>query len=211
MIALYFSPGSASLCVHWMLLELGRPFELRRVDLAAGEQRSPDYLGLNPAGVVPTLVMDGEAFVESSALLLMLADRHPDAGLLPPTGTSGRARAYQWTVLMANALQPAFRHWFYPNEAAGDASADAAKAHAQARIEAFFGRVDAHLAARGPYLLGERLSAPDFFLAMLCRWSRNMPEPATEWPALRRFVDRMRARPSFKALCDAEALTEWLA
>lgn len=208
---LYYSPGAASLCVHWLLLEIGRPPELRRVDLGAGQQRSAEYLRLNPAGVVPTLVLDGEPFVESGALLLMLADRYPDAGLLPPTGSPGRQRAYQWLVLMANGLQPPFRHWFYPQEAAGENCAEAAKAQAGQRIEAFFGRVDAHLAAQGPYLLGERVSAVDFFLAMLCRWSRNMPRPATEWPALRRFVDLMRSRPSFKALCEAEGLTEWLA
>lgn len=208
---LYYSPGSASFCVHWLLLEVGKPPELRRVDLSAGEQRSADYLRLNPAGVVPTLVLDGEPFVESGALLLMLADRYPEAGLLPPTGTAARNRAYQWMLLMANGLQPPFRLWFYPQEAAGEAAQDAAKAMARQRIEAFFGRVDAHLAANGPCLLGDRLSAPDFFLAMLCRWSRNMPKPATTWPALAAFVDRMRARPSFKALCEREGLTEWLA
>lgn len=208
---LYFSPGAASLCIHWLLLDIGRPPELRRVDLSAGDQRRADYLQLNPAGVVPTLVLDGEPFVESGALLLMLAERYPDAGLLPPSGSLARARAYQWLLLMANGLQPPFRFWFYPHEAAGEASAEAAKATAGARIEAFFDRVDAHLAAQGPYLLGERLSAPDFFLAMLCRWSRNMPKPATQWPALRRFIDLMRARPSFKALCEREGLTDWLA
>jgi glutathione S-transferase len=208
---LYFSPGSASLCVHWLLIEIGQPHELRRVDLTAGEQRSPDYLKLNPAGVVPTLVLDGVAYNESGAMLLMLAERYPEAGLLPPTGTAARNAAYQWIVLMANGLQPPFRAWFYPHEPAGEAAQDAAKAAARARIEAFYDRVDAHLAAHGPYLLGERLSAPDFFLAMLCRWSRNMPKPATQWPALRAFIDRMRARPSFTALCEREGLTEWLA
>lgn len=211
MDVLYFSPGSASLCVHWLLIEIGQPHELRRVDLAAGEQRSPEYLKLNPAGVVPTLVLDGEAFNESGALVLMLADRYPEAGLMPPPGTAARQRAYQWLVLMANGLQPPFRTWFYPHEPAGEASKEAAKAMAGERIDAFFSRVDAHLAAQGPYLLGERVSAPDFFLAMLCRWSRNMPKPATEWPALRGFIDRMRARPSFTTLCEREALTEWLA
>lgn len=207
---LYFSPGTASLCVHWLLLDIGRPPELRRVDLATGEQRSAEYLALNPAGVVPTLVLDGQAFNESGALVLMLADRYPDAGLLPPTGTAARNAAYQWMVLMANGLQPPFRAWFYPHEPAGEPAQEAAKAAARVRIEAFFDRVDAQLAAQGPYLLGERLSAPDFFLAMLCRWSRNMPKPATQWPALRAFVDRMRARPSFAQLCEREGLTDWL-
>ncbi|GAB3727732.1 glutathione S-transferase family protein [Silanimonas algicola] len=211
MDVLYYSPGSASLCVHWLLIEIGRPHELRRVDLAAGEQRSDGYRRLNPAGVVPTLVLDGEVFNESGAMVLMLADRYPDAGLMPSTGTASRQRAYQWLLLMANGLQPPFRTWFYPHEPAGEGAKDAAKDVARQRIEAFFDRVEAHLAAHGPYLLGERVSAPDFFLAMLCRWSRNMPKPATEWPALRGFIDRMRARPSFKLLCEREALTEWLA
>jgi glutathione S-transferase len=111
-----------------MLLDMGRPPRLKRVDLAAGEQRLPAYLALNPAGMVPTLIMDGEPWVESSALLLMLADRHPGADLLPPVGSARRQLAYQWTLLMANGLQPAFRFWFYPQEAAGDSAAVEAKA-----------------------------------------------------------------------------------
>ncbi len=207
---LHYSPGAASLCVHWMLLDMGRPPRLKRVDLAAGEQRLPAYLALNPAGMVPTLIMDGEPWVESSALLLMLADRHPGADLLPPVGSARRQLAYQWTLLMANGLQPAFRFWFYPQEAAGDSAAVEAKALATQRIEGFFARIDAHLTQTGPYLLGEKISAPDFFLAMLCRWSRNMPRPSTEWPALGRFVTLMRSRPSFRAVCEAEGLTDWL-
>lgn len=211
MDTLYFAPGAASFCVHWALLDIGHPPELRRVDLGAGEQRSPAYLALNPAGVVPTLVLDGVPYAESGALLLILADRYPGSGLLPPEGTAQRRKALEWLVLMANGLQPPFRTWFYPHEPAGESAKDAAKAMARQRIEAFFDRVDAHLAAQGPYLCGDHPCATDFFLAMLCRWSRNMPKPATEWPALKRFIDRMRARPSFAAVCAAEGLTEWLA
>lgn len=111
---------------------------------------------------------------------------------------------------MANTLQPAFRFWFYPHEAAGEAAAAEAKALATQRIENQFSRINEHLTQHGPYLLGEKISAPDFFLAMLCRWSRNMPRPATEWPALARFVTLMRSRPSFAAVCEAEGLTDWL-
>jgi len=56
---LYYSPGAASLAVHWMLIEIGVPFELRLVDIDAGAQREPDYLRLNPSGRVPTLVIEG--------------------------------------------------------------------------------------------------------------------------------------------------------
>ena len=210
MPTLHFAPGAASFCVHWALRELGVAFELRRVDLAAGEQRSPAYLALNPAGVVPTLVMDdGEVLVESGAILIALAERHPDGALLPPPGTPERARAIEWLLQMINVLQPAFRIWYYPHEAAGPDAGGGAKAEAEARIGRYFDRVDAHLAATGPFLLGERLTVADLMLVMLCRWSRNLPKPATEWPALNGFIGRMRARPAFSAVCDAEGLTEW--
>jgi glutathione S-transferase len=209
MHTLYYAPGAVSLVVHWLLIELDLPHELRRLDLQAGEQKRPEYLALNPSGVVPTLVVDGEALGEAAALVLHLADAHPAAGLAPPPGSLERARYYQWVLYLANTLQPAFRSWWYPTEPAGEANAEAVKAAVTPRIEDIWQRIDAHLAANGPWLLGERLSAVDFYLTMLMRWSRNMPRPATGWPALRALAERMKARPSFRRLYEAEGLTEW--
>jgi glutathione S-transferase len=90
---LFYAPGTASLAVHWLLIELGVEFRAKRLNLEAGEQRSPSYLQLNPAGRVPTLVVDGQAYTESAALLMLLAERHPEAKLAPPT------RAVQCSIL----------------------------------------------------------------------------------------------------------------
>ena len=79
----------------------------------------------------------------------------------------------------------------------------------QRKIEGAWDRLDAHLAARGPYLLGREFSGADLLLTMLMRWSRKMPRPATEWPALKALADRVRARPSWKRLYEIEGLTEW--
>jgi glutathione S-transferase len=68
--------------------------------------------------------------------------------------------------------------------------------------------LDAHLSSRD-YLLGAQISAVDLLATMLMRWSRNMPKPATAWPALERYVQRMRSRPSFAELYAREGLTEW--
>jgi glutathione S-transferase len=106
-------------------------------------------------------------------------------------------------------MQPAFRAWFYPSEPAGESHVDAAKAQARGRIEAGWERVDRHLAAHGPYLLGDAVSTPDFMLTMLMRWSRNMPRTANAWPALDRLAAAMKARPSFKELYAREGLTDW--
>lgn len=104
---------------------------------------------------------------------------------------------------------PLFRQWWYPHEPAGEASAEAVRAHAAPRIEAAWQRLDAHLAASGPYLLGAAPSAADVYLVMLMRWARNMPKPATEWPHLAALAARLKARPSFRTLYEREGLTEW--
>ena len=209
MLTLYFSPGAASLCVHQLLIELGVEHKLERVDMEAKQQKSPEYLKLNPGGVVPTLVVDGEAMVESGAMLMWLAEQDPQSRFVPCEGHRSRRDYLQWFLLLATGLQPPFRDWFYAHEAAGETAASTVKERARTRIEAMFDRVDAHLAVNGPYICGAQLTAVDFFLFMLMRWSRNMPKPAGEWPYCAMFIASMKARPSFKTLYAREGLTEW--
>ena len=206
---LYFSPGSASLVVHWVLLELDLEHELIRLNLAAGEHKRPEYLKLNPAGVVPTLVHDGAAITEAAAIVMHLAEQKSALTLVPPAGSIERARYYQWFCFCTNTLQPAFRTWFYPAEAAGEAASEAAKATVRGKIEAAWAQVEAHLADGRAYLLGEQITAVDFMLTMLMRWSRNMPAPAHSLPNIAAYVARMKSRPSFKRLYEREELTEW--
>lgn len=206
---LYYAPGAASLVVHWLLLEVQAPHTLVLVDTAAGVQKQPDYLALNPNGVVPTLVIDGVPHHEAAALSMVLADTYPGADLAPSPADPQRIAYTQWMFNLANMVQPLFRQWWYPHEPAGDAHADTVRACVQPRIEAQWQRIDANLAAHGPYLLGDRLTAADFYLAMLMRWSRNMPRPATEWPHLAALAARLKARPSFAQLYAREGLTEW--
>jgi glutathione S-transferase len=211
MYTLYYSPGTASLCVHLALLEIGAPYRLELVDFEHGAQRSPAYLKLNPQGVVPTLLIDGEPYGESAALLMMLADRHPQARLAPPPGDPRRNQWYQWLVYQSTVLGATYRCWFYPPDLGAAEHPLTVRAAIQARIEAVWARLDAQLAARGPYLLGEQLSMADLQLLMYLRWSRNMPRPALEWPALRRCAALLRARASWQRLCDLEGLSEWRA
>jgi glutathione S-transferase len=206
---LYYAPGAASLAVHWLLIELGVPFEARRLDLEAQEHKRPEYLALNPNGVVPTLLIDGKPVYESAALISLLAERHAEAKLSPAVGTAERTTYLQWMFHLSNTLQPAFRTWFYPEGAAGVANVDAARGEARPRIEAAWDRIESHLSSAGPMMCGERLSAVDFFATMLMRWSRNMPRPATSWPTIASYVARMKSRPTFRELYAREGLTEW--
>jgi glutathione S-transferase len=209
MYTLYWSPGTASLCVHWMLIELGEPHELVQVDIEAGEHRKPEYLKLNPSGVVPTLIVDGVPLGEAAALCMILAERHPEAGFAPAIGHPQRAAYQSWMFFLSNTLQTAYHNWFYPDQPAGQAAVESVKAAARRRIEASLERVDRQIANSGSYLLGDRAGAADFVTTMLMRWARNMPKPATEWPAIADYVKRMKSRPSFKVLYEREGLTEW--
>jgi glutathione S-transferase len=209
MYTLYYSPGAASLAVHWMLIELGVPHELKKVDMEAGEHRRPEYLKLNPSGFVPAMIVDGTPLYESAALLMLLAERHPQAGIAPPVGSAQRGAYVTWMFHLSNTLQPAFKDWFYPERPAGADAVEGAKASARARIEECWDRVETQIRSGGPYLVGDRVGAADFLATMLMRWSRNMPKPATEWPTLANYVARMKARPSFKTLYAREGLTEW--
>ena len=208
-LKLYYSPGSASLVVHWLLIELNLPHTLHALDLSKAEHKNADYLKLNPAGVVPTLTIDGKPITEAAAICLHLADSFKGSRLAPVPGTVERARYYQWMFFCANTLQPAYRAWFYPAEVAGEANADAAKAVAGDKIEAAWQHVEAHLALNGPYLLGAQMTTVDFMLTMLMRWSRNMPKPAHTSAALAAYAARMKALPSFVELYAREGLTEW--
>lgn len=206
MYTLYYSPGTASMVVHLALLEIGAPHRLELVDFDAQAQRSPDYLKLNPRGVVPTLLIDGRALSESAALLMVLAERHPESKLAPAPGTPARDGWHQWIVYLSNTLMSTYRFWFYPDEL-GDTPA--VRAALQRKIEGVWDVLEAHLAQAGPYLLGAEFSGADLLLTMLLRWSRNMPRPATEWPALKRLADLVRARPSWQQMSAIEQLSGW--
>jgi glutathione S-transferase len=206
---LYYSPGTASMVVHLALLETGAPHRLEKVDFDKDAQHSAEYLRLNPRGQVPTLVIDGKPYFESAALLMILAERHPEARLAPPPGSALRAEWYQWLAFLATSLGSAYRQWFYPPDLGSTEHPPAVREALRGKIESAWALVDAHLAANGPYMLGAEFSGVDLLALMYARWSRNMPRPATEWPALRRFVDLMRARPSWARLYEVEGLTDW--
>ena len=208
-VVMYGSQSTASLVVHWLLIELGIEHELRQLDFDRREQKSPEYLALNPVGRVPTLVIDGQVLTESAAIAMHLADLHPQAGLAPAPGTPARGDYYRWMCFCVYTLMPAYRAWFYPDEPAGEADIAVVKERARAQLEAAWQQMADHLATQGPYVLGDPLSAVDFVLTMLMRWSRNMPRPTDSWPSLHAHAQRMKARPSFAEVYRREGISDW--
>ncbi|MFM0222585.1 glutathione S-transferase family protein [Paraburkholderia dipogonis] len=206
---LYYSPGAASMAVHWMLIELGIAFDAQLIDIDAGQQHDPAYLRLNPSGRVPTLLIDGAPRHESAALLMLLAERHPDAALAPAPNAVDRAAWLEMMVYLANTILPAMRDWFYADSDGDPAGAEAVRALACRRLDGAWDKLDAHLGESHDYLIGDKLSTADFMAVMLMRWTRNMPRPALGWPNLARYIRKLRALPSFIELNAREGLTEW--
>lgn len=210
MYTLYYAPGAASLAVHWMLIEIGAPFETVALDFEKKDQKRPDFLKLNPAGMVPTLVDNGEVFTEVAAILTWLAERHQKAGFSVAPDDPRRRLYLQHMFHLANTLQPAFRLWFYPDEGAGAENAEATQKFAREKIEAVWTRYDALFADARPFLLGDEMTAADFLLTMLARWSRNMPKPATKWLHLSAYIARMKNRAALREVHRREGLTDWI-
>jgi glutathione S-transferase len=212
MIDLYYFPGNASFAPHVVLRELGVPFTLRLVDRAGGELQQQAFLQLNPNGVIPVLVDGSLVLYESAAICLHLADTHPQAELLPPLGTPERAQAYKWLMWLTNTLQTALNDYFHSERKVDAGNSEGAlqvKTHAQARVGDLLTQVDAHLAGHGlPWFLGERFSAIDPFMFMLCRWTRGFShQPARDYPNIAPYLARMLARPAVQQAFEAEGLS----
>ncbi len=96
---LYFSPQpTRSARARWAFLEAGIQFEPHVVDVFKGEQRTDEYLKVNPLGVVPAAKFDGMPITESSAIALIAATERPQSKLLPEQGSAAWRAALQWVV-----------------------------------------------------------------------------------------------------------------
>ena len=105
MLKLHYHPGNASLTPHMLLEELGVPFQLELVDRAKAAHKSPEYLKLNPNGLIPVLVDGDLVLYETAAICLHLADTHPQAKLAPPLATPERAHFYKRLIWLTNTMQ----------------------------------------------------------------------------------------------------------
>lgn len=212
MITLHYAPSNASMAPHILLQELGVPFKLQRVDREHNAHKSPEFLKLNPNGLIPVLT-DGELVLyETAAICLHLVDTHPEMDLAPALGTAARAHFYKWLVWLTNTLQPMLIHYYYPDRMvdAGNAEGVAqVKRHAEARAVELLQQLEAQLQSQGgPWLLGERYSACDPYAFMLCRWTRNFAKPARSLPALGAYLNRMLERPALQRAIATEQLPQ---
>ncbi|MFZ4289317.1 glutathione S-transferase family protein [Variovorax sp. HJSM1_2] len=207
---LHYYPSNASMAPHILLEEIGQPFRLIKVDRTRDAHKTPDYLKLNPNGLIPVLV-DGELVLyESAAICLHLADKYPMAELAPGLGTPERAHFYKWLIWMTNTLQATLLLYFYPERWASPdqiQGATALKARAEAKAGSLLAHLEAELARHGgPWLLGAQYTALDAYALMLCRWTRDFGCPARSLPYLGEYLSRLLERPAVQRVFAREEL-----
>jgi glutathione S-transferase len=223
---LFFHSGSASMIPHWILIELahvhGIEYDTEYVSFSAKNQKSDQYLALNPKGVVPTLIVHGqdgakETITESAATAMLLAARHPEAHLAPADVQSFQYAKYLETMIfLASTVLPSMRDWFYAEKDSGSndsASIETIKTMARKRIGAAWNILETQLEGR-PYLVENFVdgipqpTAADYTFVILARWSRNFDEHALKWKNLKGLVERMVARESWARFMEQERLSD---
>lgn len=196
---LYFAPGACSLSPHIVLRELGLPFDLVRVDLAAKKTADgADYRTINPKGYVPALQTDdGDVLAEGPALVQYLADRKPEAGLAPANGTFARYQLQERLNYISAEIHKSFSALFNP------AMPEAAKEIFIDKLKLRFGEIEKLLAGQD-FLGGAHFTIADAYLYTVLRWAPRFNLDLHQWPALARFFARVDTRPAVRSALAAE-------
>ncbi|WDE08711.1 glutathione S-transferase [Thalassomonas viridans] len=207
MYHLYYYPLNASMAPHFILEELKANFELITLDRKSNAQKSSDYLALNPAGRIPTLIDEGRPIFESPAICIHLAETNPAAQLIPEIGDPNRALFFQWMMYLTNTVQAELMVYFYPNKHTTDEKniEGIVKAQEQ-RVTEMFELLDRELEGRD-FLIGETVSACDFFLFMLAVWADEFEKPPLAFKNLSRYLCKLAQRDSVIRVCEREGLS----
>lgn len=187
-IILHHAAPSRSSTALFMLEELGVPYELRLLDLQAGEQLKPAFLAINPMGKVPTIEHSGAVITEVGAICTYLADAFPAAGLAPPIGDPLRGPYLRWMFFQGNCLEPAMIDHAMKREPGrrgmmpyGD-------------YETTVGVIEKAV-EKGPWFLGAHYSAADVYVGSAIAWGlqfKLLPERDT----FKRYAERLGKRPA---------------
>ena len=205
-IKLFFAPGACSFVPHAALELAGATFEPMVVKLHKGEQRSPEYLALNPRGQVPVLVDGTDVVTQIPAIALHIDSLFPQAGLLPASGMA-RTRALQTLMWMHNTVHPTFTHVFMPQKFTADEAAQTAvKAHAVQAYRELLGEMEALAAAASPWLGGAQPGVLDAYALTLLRWGGYAGIDPTTLPATWDLAQRFAAVPAVARAVERERL-----
>jgi glutathione S-transferase len=200
MLQLYFFPMACSLASRIALMEAGIDARYHLVHLWNKKvlEGDGDFWAVSPKGAVPVLLLEnGERLTENAAVLQYIADLRPELGLAPAAGDHDRYRLQEWLSFVGTEIHKAFLFptFWYANEAA--------KASARERIGKNLSVAAEHLESR-QYVVGERFTVADAYLAWSLLLLKRGGVDVNEWPSLVGYLNHIRERPQVKAAIDAE-------
>lgn len=203
MLKLYYSAGACALASHIALEETGADYEIEHIDLRKGEQRSPAYLTINPAGSTPALLTAEGVLTENAVIMDHVARTHPDAGLVPDPASFAWCRLQSLNGWLASSLHPAIGRLLFSRP-----PLDGEVRAAQAELAlGKFDIVEQHLLT-GPWAMGDHYTVADGYLSVFTRWARQAGIlHLSRFSRSNEHLDRVQARPAVQRVLAAEGLT----
>lgn len=198
---LYYSSGACSLSPHIVLLELGLPYTLEKMDFATKKTANGvDYSTINSKGAVPTLELDdGRRLTEGPAIVQYLADLKPDSGLAPRAGSFERYQLMEILNYITSELHKGFSALFNSK-----ISADW-RAGALANLDKKFDWLTDFLKGK-TFLMGNTFTVADAYLFTVLGWSRLVGIDLSKWPVLAAYHARIAQRPKVQQALKEEGL-----
>ncbi len=192
----FYNPMSRARIVHWMLEEVGQalniPYTMQLVRFDKGEHKRPEFLAINPMGKLPTIKHGSTVVTEAAAICAYLADTFPAANLAPTPGSPERGTYYRWLFFGAGCVEPAaVDHLFNrpPVERPGalgyGSYADTMNALEKALTP-------------GPFILGDRFSAADVYIASQIAWGMLMTKAIEPRDSFKKYLAGVTERPAYK-------------
>jgi len=188
-LTLYHASPSRSSIVLWMLEELGVPYDIKLIKLSAGDNKTPDYLAINPMGKVPALRHGDTVITEVAAICTYLADEFPAAKLNVPVGTPRRGVYLKWLFFGPSVFEPAMIDRAFPRKEEARASSLGWRDFDQVLD------IVAKGIGQGPWLMGEQFTAADVVIGANIRWGMIF-KMVPERPEFAAYAARIAARPA---------------
>lgn len=188
-LVFYTNPQSRGRIAHWMLEEVGVPYETVWLDYGH-KMKEAEYLAVNPMGKVPALKHGDVVVTEAAAICAYLADRFPEKSLAPPAGHSSRAAYYRWLFFVAGPLEMAVTAqalgWQVPEGRSATVGFGSYNDTINTLEKALI---------PGPYICGEQFTAADVYVGSSLGWGM-MFDTIEKRPVFEAYVGRVYARPA---------------
>ena len=202
MLKLYYSPGACALASHIALEEAGADYELVKINLGAGEQRTPEFLAINPAGSTPALVTDKGVLTENVVIMGYIAETHRDARLADDVSSFSFSKMQSMNAWLGSSLHPAMGKLLFSRPALEAEARDAAAKVVLDKLDV----LENHLFV-GPWARGENFTVADGYVSVFTRWARQagLLDPA-RYANLADHLDRIQSRPAVRKVLSAEGI-----